>query len=269
VDPTGHAYPALHGPLQVDTFIPVTSPYRPPGHPVHDAAPDRLYVPTGHTTMVTLVDPTGHMYPAGQGPLHVDEVNPPVWPYWPAVHCPVQLEEVRPADVPYRPAGHGPVHDEDVRPVASPYCPAGQLVHDDEPTGLNFPTGHIVTEALVDPTGHAYPALHGPLHVDTFILAVSPYRPARQLEHDAAPDRLYVPMGHAATVSLVDPAGHVYPAAQGLVHADEFIPLTEPDRPAAHCPVQLEEVMPVDAPYRPAGHGPEHDGVVKPTAVPY
>ncbi len=43
----------------------------------------------------------------------------------------------------------------------------------------------------VEPAGHAYPAVHVPLHVMTPIPGVDPKRPATQAVHVTAPVREY------------------------------------------------------------------------------
>jgi hypothetical protein len=73
---------------------------------------------------------------------------------------------------------------------------------------------------LVDPAGHAYPALQFPLHAAVDCAVVPPYRPAAHAVHVPDPPRLYCPAGHGAAVALVDPATHTYPAAHGLHDAD-------------------------------------------------
>ena len=80
--------------------------------------------------------------------------------------------------------------------------------------------------ALVDPAGHAYPAVqlpeqagvdrpgtlpnrpagHCPLHAAVVMPDTAPYCPALQLVQLLAPTRLYVPAGHAAGVADTDPA---------------------------------------------------------------
>ncbi len=76
---------------------------------------------------MALVDPDGHAYPAVQRPLQS------------AVPSPVD-------------AGLN-------------HVPAGHAEHDPEPATLNRPAGQIDTVELVDPAGHAYPAVHRPLQV--------------------------------------------------------------------------------------------------------
>jgi hypothetical protein len=76
---------------------------------VHVPAPDPLYVPAGHITVVALVDPAGHAYP------------------W--VHAAVQVDDVKPAVAPYRPGAQGPAQLELSKADTLPNCPAGQGVH--------------------------------------------------------------------------------------------------------------------------------------------
>ena len=81
---------------------------------------------------------------------------------------------------------------------------------------------------LVDPAGHAYPALQLPEHPADAIAAVLPYSPAVQLVQLPAPVRLYWPARHVTAVALVDPAGHAYPAAQFPEQEDEARPEVPP-----------------------------------------
>jgi hypothetical protein len=67
-----------------------------------------------------------------------------------------------------------------------------QLVHTVAPAALKVPGGHAAAAGVdvVDPAGHAYPAL--------------------QFEQTGSPDRLKVPAGHIAVAGVdeVDAAGH-------------------------------------------------------------
>jgi hypothetical protein len=86
------------------------------------------------------------------------------------------------------------------------HVPAGQSLQAPAPPVLYWPTGQGTAEALVDPAGHAYPALQAAVHV--LVRAVSLLHvPAEQLMHAAAPSLLYRPAGHATAVAFVDPAG--------------------------------------------------------------
>jgi len=178
--PAGHAYPALQFPEHAGDVSPAVDPNVPAGHGavhaavprpdvapyspalqfVHNPAPDKLYVPAGHTDTVALVDPATHAYPALQLPL--------------------QLADVRPADAPYRPVGH--------------------IVHDPAPGKLYSPAPHIDAVAFVDPAGHAYPAMQFPLHTDVVSPCVAPNLPAGHKDvHDAEvkpEDEPYRPTGH-------------------------------------------------------------------------
>ena len=91
VEPSGHAYPAAHGPLHAAVDSPdalpnrpaghgplqfalgsaLPAPYWPTGHRLHndDAAP--LYCPGAQGDAVAEVEPDGQVYPAGHAPLHV------------------------------------------------------------------------------------------------------------------------------------------------------------------------------------------------------
>ena len=131
---------------------------------------------------------------------------------------------------PYRPASHGPLQAAVVSPAALPYRPALQLVHSPAPAREYWPAGHSNVVGDVDPAGHAYPAAHGPSHVDTFhpdelpyrpashgpvhvevfVAFVAPYRPALQLVQAAAPESEYWPAGHKFTwvmITLAVPPG--------------------------------------------------------------
>jgi hypothetical protein len=180
VDPAAHAFPAVQFPLQVAVFRPlvVTLNQVPAGQLLHDPAPARLYCPAGQIDTVELVDPAAHAYPGVQGPLQT------------AV----------------------------LRPSAVTLCqvPAGQLLQDPAPARLYCPAGHTDAVALVEPTPHAYPAVHSPLQ--TAVLrpsVVALYQvPAGQLLQNAAPARLNWPAEQMDAVALVDPAGQEYPAVQ-------------------------------------------------------
>ncbi len=101
-----------------------------------------------------------------------------------------------------------------------------------------------------------------PLHAVVFIAEVAPNCPAAHTLHVDAPALLNHPAGQVATVALVAPAGHAYPAVQTPLHADVFIAEVAPNRPAAHtmhddapellnCPAaQVDTVALVD----PVGH---------------
>ena len=91
--------------------------------------------------------------------------------------------------------------------------------------------GHSCAVSLVEPAGHAYPALQMPLHVAVAQAEWLPYRPAVQFKHCAAAFDEYVPGGHATAVALVEPAGHAYPAVQYEVHAGP-VPPPRPYHPA-------------------------------------
>jgi hypothetical protein len=164
VDPAGHTYPAVQGPVHVDTVRPVPDPKK----------------------------------PASQGPVHVDTVMPVDDPYRPAGHCPLQADVVAATVVPKVPSGHTvqaaapasaycpathctavlfvlpaghafpavqfPEHAAVVMFVDEPKVPPGHNVHEGAPCALYCPLGHTDVVALVEPAGHEYPALHGPAH---------------------------------------------------------------------------------------------------------
>ncbi len=125
---------------------------------MHDPAPPRLYVPGEHCTAVALVDPAAHAYPAEHGPEQLVELRPEVTPYLPARQAPLQASVVSPKESPYRPGLH--------------------CVHDPAPPRLYVPGEHRTAVALVDPTGHACPAEHGPEQLVELRPEVAPYLPA-------------------------------------------------------------------------------------------
>ena len=139
---------------------PAVEPYSPKPQLVQAPDPATENVPAGHTIAVELVEPPGHAYPAVQLPLHVDTVTPVVAPNSPGAHNPLHVAEVRPDVDPNTPAGHG--------------------VHSADPVPAKVPAGHSVTVALVDPGGHAYPAVHDPLHDAVVRPTVAPYVPPGQ-----------------------------------------------------------------------------------------
>lgn len=65
-------------------------------------------------------------------------------------------------------------------------------------------------------------------------------------------------------MALVDPAGHMYPAAQLPSHALVFWPGLDPYRPGAQSPVQLLLVLPAALPNTPSGHGVQEEFVAPP-----
>ena len=120
---------------------------------------------------MALVLPAAHAYPALQFPLHADVVTP--------------LTE------PYVPPGQTPLHTDDVRPAVDPYSPALQFVHTPDPATLYFPEGHTPCVGLVDPAGHAYPALQLPLQPAAVKADTAPYSPAAHTLQTPAPPKLY------------------------------------------------------------------------------
>ncbi len=103
-------------------------------HRRQEAAPGKLKVPGAHTAAVALVEPVEQAYPAVQGPLH---------------------------------AG-------DVKAVVAPYRPAGQAEQTLAPAREYVPGPHLTAVPLVEPAGHACPALQEPEHVDTVSPTVAP-----------------------------------------------------------------------------------------------
>ncbi len=79
--------------------------------------------------------------------------------------------------------------------------------------------------ALVDPGAQAYPAVQFPLHPADARPAVAPYVPPGHGEQDAAPPKLYCPVGqvplHAA---VVRPDVKPYVPAGQSVHDPALLP---------------------------------------------
>lgn len=120
--PAGQAYPAGHWPLQPGLVKPVTfpnapavqlalqfadvnpvvDPYRPALQLLHVPDPLKLNLPMGQMLPVALVVPTGHAYPARQGPLQDELVAAEELPKVPAGHK--EHTEAPPRE--YRPGGH-------------------------------------------------------------------------------------------------------------------------------------------------------------------
>ena len=198
IEPAGQAYPALQGPEHADDTIPAvdpnlpagqgplqpsensadTSPYRPARQDTQTPVPGELYVPGLHCTGVLLVLPSTQTYPAEQVPEHDEFVSPDVAPYSPAAQkmqddAPCKLYVpgehiaavalVDPALHTY-PALHDPLHDAVDKPDVAPYKPDAHMLHVPDPAIEYCPAGHSTAVALADPDGHAYPALHAPVH---------------------------------------------------------------------------------------------------------
>ena len=98
----------------------------------------------------------------------------------PALQFPLQLPSDIPATDPYSPAGHAAVQLGVVRPLLFPNRPAAQSVHTLCPPTLNFPGPHTTAVALVEPAGHACPALQLPLQDATDMADVAPNWPTAQ-----------------------------------------------------------------------------------------
>lgn len=176
VDPAAQAKPGAHAPVQLADVRPVVLPNRPAPHALQRPAPPGEKVPAAQMSDVDVVDPAGHAYPGA--------------------HAPVQLEDTRPLLLPKRPAGHSPEHVDVFRPAAAPKVPLGHRLQAAAPARLNLPTGHTNAVALVDPKGHAYPALQAPEHAAVPRPLLLPNRPGAHAVQDAAPARLYVPGVH-------------------------------------------------------------------------
>lgn len=128
--------------------------------------------------------------------------------------------------------------------------------------------------ALVDPCGHAYPAVHGPaqegavapgpspnlpashgpLQVGDASAKPAPKVPAGQGEHATAPPVLNLPAEQGTAVDVVDPAGQTYPALHGPLHKLVPAPAAAPNLPPGHAS-EHSAVSSADAlPYLPGGH---------------
>ena len=81
--------------------------------------------------------------------------------------------------------------------------------------------------------------MHTPEHNMDGMPETLPYRPGPHKLQLPAPDKEYRPAAHTSAVSLVDPAGHAYPALQLPVHDDTLSPDSDPYRPTSHMPLQL------------------------------
>ncbi len=158
----------------------MVAPYKPAAQGVQAAAPAREYCPTAQLDAVPLVDPAGHAYPAVQPPEHADED----------------------------------------RPVVSPYLPLGHDVHEEAPLREYVPVAHTMSVGVVDPPGHAYPAVQLPEHSDDARPDVAPYLPPGQAVHEDAPANEYCPVTQAPEHAEVDsPVLEPKVPARQLVHA--------------------------------------------------
>ncbi len=164
-DPAGQKYPASHCPLHVSTDTPAADPNRPAGHSavqfdvvspvvfpnrpaaqsVHTPCPPTLNFPGRHAAAVAFVDPAAHAYPGA--------------------HMPGQEFDDRPGAALNCPAGHAPVQFAVASPLPVPKRPAGQSRQAPDPDTLYRPAPQTSTVALVDPDGHACPALQFPLQL--------------------------------------------------------------------------------------------------------
>ena len=179
-------------------MAPDTVPNRPAAQAVHDAEPATEYSPAPHTTPDALVDPAAHADPAEHDPSHWSDTRPTLDPKRPAAHGPEQPADVSPDVAPYSPAAHrvhvpdptplylpaghiaavalvdpalhtypalhDPLHDAVDKPDVAPYKPDAHMLHVPDPAIEYCPAGHSTAVALTDPDGHAYPALHAPVH---------------------------------------------------------------------------------------------------------
>ena len=242
--PDGQNEPALQLPEHAEVDKPAVEPYSPAAHAVHDGAPPRLKEPGAHCAAVELVLPAGHAYPAVQLPEHDGVHRPDTAPNVPPGHRPVQADIASPVLAPYVPAlqfvhvpapaklylptGHMtavelvlpdgqaypavqlPEQAAVGRPAVAPYSPAAHAVHVPDPDKLKAPGGHCSAVELVEPAGHAYPAVQFPSH-DAFVspreapklpagqaaehagevnAEALPKAPGGHSEHALAPDKL-------------------------------------------------------------------------------
>ena len=98
------------------------------------------------------------------------------------------------------------LHFPDAEPLTVTFDPA--TTHADAPAREYCPTAQLDAVPLVDPAGHAYPAVQPPEHADEDRPVVSPYLPRGHDVHEEAPLREYVPVAHTMSVGVVDPPGH-------------------------------------------------------------
>ncbi len=80
-----------------------------------------------------------------------------------------------------------------------------RTVHSPAPATLKEPAGHTTAVALVDPAGHAYPALQGPEQALAGAAGPLPNRPGAQRVHTPLPAEDHVPAGHG--LARVDSLG--------------------------------------------------------------
>ncbi len=143
------------------------------------------------------------------------------------------------------------MHDDSVMRLVPPYLPPGHRMHVDALAAEYVPAGHGTWVAVVDPAGHAYPAVQAPVHVvkDTPATpyrppghtplqvgvvspVAAPYRPAEQRVHAPTPPGLHCPAAHK--VALVDAAGHAVPGGQTPLQLPVVKPAVAPKRPKKH-----------------------------------
>ena len=128
----------------------------------------------------------------------------------------------------YTPGLHSPLQFATVVRTVVPYRPGAQPEHTPAPALLYRPAGHAVAVPLVEPAGHAYPAVQVPVQFGDGIAVVLPNLPAGHGVQLCTPTALYVPIGHGDPVPLMEPAGQKYPATHGPVHVDAVRPVVEP-----------------------------------------
>jgi hypothetical protein len=206
-----------------------------------------VVLPQGWNVGVT--EPRGHQYPSAQLPEQLLLIRPDVAAQRPAAHA---WGDDDPSTQ-YMVQGHTSVHRGLLVAGNRPNRPAAHGLHNDAPSTLYVPAGQATAVALVDPGGHAYPAVQGPEHELLVSALALPNTPPGHGVHNDAPPRLYVPTGQATAEALVDPGGHAYPAVQGPRQDASARPGT-PYLPPRHRPLQEGVCREALLPYTPAGH---------------
>jgi hypothetical protein len=113
---------------------------------------------------------------------------------------------------------------------------------------------------LVDPAGHACPALHSPKQA---LAEVAPTallkRPLGQSWHPATPPVLYLPAPHTRARAVVDPGGHSWPASHSPEQSAVVSPGVPPHLPIPHSTHAAALPAPAPALYRPPGQSSHAD----------
>jgi hypothetical protein len=120
-------------------------------------------------------------------------------------------------------------------------APQRVLSHAAAPAAAYVPGAHAAWVALVDPAGHAYPALQLPLHAALVKPRAAPkVPPGHGVAEAAAPVGQYEPAGQASThvsLAVALPPAHVYPlsTAHEALHPS---PATSPPSSQNSVPVR-------------------------------